>query len=60
MTPFGIIMAFIFLVWSFVSFRWFVMSGDIYVFLRGNFVIVVIGYILILVFYGYVRRWLNE
>lgn len=58
MTPFGMIMGFIFLIWTMLTFFWFSMSDNFYSFMQDKFAIVIVGYLGIIVIYGLIRRWL--
>jgi len=54
---FGRVMFFIALLWTFLSYMMYVSSKDDWVFLRDKFFIVIIGYVAIIAFTIFMKRY---
>jgi len=57
MSIFGRIMFFVALLWSFLAFMMYSGSKDFWVFMRTNFFIIIIGYIVIIIFTVFMKRY---
>jgi len=56
MSIFGKIMIVVFLLWSIITIGWLASAGDVFVFMRNRFIIVIVGYIAIIVITIFAKR----